>query len=250
MAGGRRHGARGRGQGEKPVCRESFVVRQFLIIILFTISTFITIDAESAVTTDNTDIRQLWLECELGEVIPFEVFTLAMQGYNQIENIKKKNLISIIDFSLASTEKRFYVIDLENKKLLYRCLVAHGKNTGENSAKNFSNEAKSLKSSLGFYLTAETYNGINGYSLKLDGLEKNINDNARAREIVIHGADYVSEDYIKRYGRLGRSWGCPALPPEILKEVVDKISNGSCLFIYADDKFYKENSVFGNSDIH
>jgi hypothetical protein len=225
-------------------------VRWFLSILLFTISSFTIIEAESTVTADNIDIRKLWLDCELTEVIPFEVFNRAMLGYSQIENIKKKNLISIIDFSLASTEKRFYVIDLENKKLLYRCLVAHGKNTGENSANHFSNESKSLKSSLGFYLTAETYTGINGYSLKLDGLEKDINDNARAREIVIHGADYVSEDYIKRYGRLGRSWGCPALPPEILKEIVEKISNGSCLFIYADDKFYQENSVFRNLDIH
>jgi len=223
---------------------------QFLSIIFFTISFFITVDAGSNETTVNIDIRQLWLDCELSEVIPFDVFNRALLGFGQIENLKKKNLISIIDFSLASTEKRFYVIDLENRKLLYRCLVAHGKNTGENSARNFSNESKSLKSSLGFYLTAETYNGINGYSLKLDGLEKNINDNARAREIVIHGADYVSEDFIKRHGRLGRSWGCPALPPEILKEVVDKISNGSCLFIYADDKFYNENSGFGISDIH
>jgi hypothetical protein len=224
---------------------------QFLsIILLFTISSFTIGEGECSEEDNTIDIRQLWLDCELSEMMPFEVFNRALLGYGQIENLKKKNLISIIDFSLASTEKRFYVIDLENRKLLYRCYVAHGKNTGENSAKNFSNESKSLKSSLGFYLTAETYTGINGYSLKLDGLEKNINDNARAREIVIHGADYVSEDFIKRYGRLGRSWGCPALPPEILKEVVDKISNGSCLFIYADDKFYNENSVFGNSDIH
>ena len=225
-------------------------MQNFSIVLLLAINSFIPISQLNIKSVDSTDINQLWMDCGLNDVISSEVFSRALLGYNHIENIKKKNIITIIDFSLASTEKRFFVIDLENKKLLYKCLVAHGKNSGENLANSFSNESGSLKSSLGFYLTAEIYTGINGYSLKLDGLEKNINDNARAREIVIHGADYVSEKFITQYGRLGRSWGCPALPPEILKEVVDKISNGSCLFIYADDKFYKENSVFGVRSIH
>jgi L,D-transpeptidase catalytic domain len=225
-------------------------MRLLSIILLITITSFSSKEKVSRYADESLNIHKLWLDCELSEVMPFDLFYRAYQGYSRIEKLKKKNLITIIDFSRTSAEKRFYVIDIENRKLLYRCLVAHGKNTGENSAEHFSNEPGSLKSSLGFYLTAETYNGINGYSLKLDGLEKKINDNARAREIVIHGADYVSEDYIKRYGRLGRSWGCPALPSEILKEIVDKISNGSCLFIYADDKFYQENSVFRYSEIH
>jgi hypothetical protein len=139
------------------------------------------------------------------------------------------------------------VIDLHDKKLIYKCLVAHGRNSGENTADSYSNEQESLKSSLGFYITKETYTGKNGYSLRLEGLEKGINDNAMAREIVIHGADYVSEEFIKKNGRLGRSWGCPALPAGLSKEIIDKISNGSCLFIYADDKFYKENSIFLNN---
>lgn len=194
--------------------------------------------------SDSTNIHQLWIDCKLDGVLNFEVFNTAYKGYSRIENLRKKNLITIIDYSLPSTKKRLFVIDLENKNLLYNCLVAHGRNSGENFANSFSNDPRSLKSSLGFFVTAETYNGENGYSLKLDGLEKNINDNARTREIVIHGADYVSEKYIIKYGRLGRSWGCLAVPPEILKELVGKISNGSCLFIYADDKFYKENSIF------
>ncbi len=193
---------------------------------------------------DSTEIHKLWTDCRLDGVVQFNVFAMALRGYKKIENLKKKNLITIIDFSLPSTEKRLFVIDLQNKKLLFNCLVAHGKNSGENFATSFSNDPQSLKSSLGFFLTAETYTGKNGYSLRLDGLEKNINDNARTREIVIHGADYVSEKFIKQYGRLGRSWGCPSVPLDILKELVDKISNGSSLFIYADDKFYRENSVF------
>jgi hypothetical protein len=190
-----------------------------------------------------TDIRKMWFECGLENVVSFEVFETAVSGYRKLADLRKKNIITIIDFSKPSTEKRFFVIDLANKKLLYRCYVAHGKNSGENYASDFSNDSQSLKSSLGFYSTAETYSGKHGYSLKLDGLEKKINDNSREREIVIHGADYVSEESIKKYGRLGRSWGCPALPIEISKDVIDMISDGSCIFIYADDDFYKENSI-------
>lgn len=192
----------------------------------------------------DTDINQLWIECQLKGVIPYNIFNTAVLGYRRTENIKRKNLITIIDFSRPSTEERLLVIDLENKKVRYKCFVAHGKNSGENYAKSFSNQDESLMSSLGFYLTGETYTGENGYSLRLNGLEKGINDHARAREIVIHGAAYVSKEFIDKYGRLGRSWGCPALPPEVTKEIIDLISGGSCLFIYADDVFYKENSTF------
>jgi hypothetical protein len=202
----------------------------------------------NAMVTEAVDIHQLWIDCKLEGVVSFDAFNDAILGYRQIDKIKKKNIITIVDFSKPSTEKRFFVIDLQNKKLLYRCFVAHGKNSGENYAKNFSNQQSSLESCLGFFLTAETYNGKHGYSLRLDGLEKNINDNSRAREIVIHGADYVSQEFIDKYGRLGRSWGCPALPNEIAKAVIDIISNGSCLFIYGNDKYYMENSklITGN----
>jgi hypothetical protein len=215
-------------------------------ILLFSIFTFASINLSNKEVTKDVDIHQLWIDCRLTEVISYEVFNTAILGYRQIANIKKKNLITIIDFSKPSTDTRFYVIDLENKKLLYKCFVAHGKNSGGNCAKSFSNHSLSLKSCLGFFLTAETYFGKHGYSLKLDGLEKSINNNARTREIVIHGADYVSQEFIKKYGRLGRSWGCPALPVDITKEVIDKISNGSCLFIYSEDNYYKENSTFIN----
>ncbi len=192
------------------------------------------------------DIHKLWHECRLEREISFEVFNFAVTGYSRINNLNKKNIISIIDFSKPSTEKRFFVIDLENKKLIYKCLVAHGKNSGDNYAISFSNKPESLKSSLGFFMTSGTYFGNHGYSLRLDGLEKGINDNARKRELVIHGAEYVSEEFIKKYGRLGRSWGCPALPVGISKEIIEKISGGSCLFIYSNDIQYKENSPILN----
>ncbi len=216
---------------------------KILLIIIFTFAAFSLSNKEP---NEDDDIHQLWLDCRLDNVLSFEVFTSAILGQRQIDNIKKKNIITIIDFSKPSTKERFFVIDLKNKQLLYKCFVAHGKNSGGNSAESFSNESLSLKSCLGFFTTAETYSGRHGYSLRLDGLEKNINDNARAREIVIHGAEYVSQEFIKKYGRLGRSWGCPALPAELTKEVIDKISGGSCLFIYGKDDYYKENSNFIN----
>jgi hypothetical protein len=195
-------------------------------------------------TGHDPEMYKLWIDCSLEKAVTFKVFNMAMMGYRHTDGIRKKNIITIIDFSKESTKKRFYVIDIDNRKLLYHCLVAHGKNSGEDVASSFSNKPESLKSSLGFYLTAETYSGKHGYSLRLNGLEKSINDNARSREIVIHGADYVSQKFIDTYGRLGRSWGCPALPPEISKEIIDRISNGSCLFIYGRDDSYKENSSF------
>ena len=219
-------------------------MKGFIKILFILVLTFSASGLSGKVQTEDIDIHQLWVDCKLNGIISFEVFNTAILGYLQIDNIRKKNIFTIIDFSKLSTEKRFFVIDLENKQLLYKCLVAHGKNSGENSAESFSNESLSLKSCLGFFITAETYTGKHGYSLRLDGIEKCINDNARTREIVIHGADYVSQQFIDKYNRLGRSWGCPALPVEFTKEIIEKISNGSCLFIYAEDNFYKENSVF------
>ena len=217
---------------------------QISIKIPIAIFVFAAISLSHTRTTEDVDIHQLWLDCRLKEEVSFEVFSTAILGYRQIDNLKKKNIVTIIDFSKPSTDKRFFVVDLENKQLLYKCYVAHGKNSGDNYAKSFSNQSESRKSSLGFFLTAETYSGDHGYSLKLDGLEKGINDNARLREIVIHGAEYVSDEFIKKYSRLGRSWGCPALPVEISKEIIDKISGGSCLFIYGDDDYYRKNSTF------
>ncbi|HPT21899.1 MAG TPA: murein L,D-transpeptidase catalytic domain family protein [Bacteroidales bacterium] len=185
---------------------------------------------------------KLWNECQLKDVMSYNLFRKALTGYRQINNLKKKDVLTIIDFSKPSSENRFFVVDLKNKKLLFNCLVAHGKNSGDLYAASFSNEQNSLKSSLGFFITAETYYGANGYSLKLDGIEKGINDKAREREIVIHGADYVCQSFVTRYGRIGRSWGCPALPEELAEKIINTISNGSCLFIYADDKFYMEHS--------
>jgi hypothetical protein len=216
-------------------------------IILYVILTLSIIFTGCSQLVKDKEIHKLWLDCKLEGVVTFEVFNSAIIGYRQIDVIKKKHVITIIDFSKPSTGKRFYVIDLDKKKLLYECLVAHGRNTGENVATNFSNKSESLKSSIGFFLTAETYVGENGYSLKLDGLEKGINDSARLREIVIHGADYVSQKFIDENGRLGRSWGCPALPLDISKEIIDIISEGSCLFIYAADSLYLEKSTFYRS---
>jgi hypothetical protein len=193
---------------------------------------------------NDPDVNYLWVSCKLDKLISYEVFSMAMVGFHKTDSIRKKNIITIIDFSKSSTNKRCFVIDVDKKKLLYCCLVAHGKNSGENFAGSFSNKPESLKSSLGFYLTAETYSGKHGYSLRLDGLEKGINDNARSREIVVHGADYVCQEFIGKHGRLGRSWGCPALPADISKEVINEISEGSCLFIYGSDESYLANSSF------
>lgn len=195
--------------------------------------------------SDN-EVKIIFDESGLNNYLEYNVFEVAYKGSKKIENLKKSHLLTIIDFSKASTSDRLFVVDLKKKELLIKSLVAHGKNSGGNYATSFSNESKSFKSSLGFYKTAETYNGKHGYSLRLDGLEPGFNDNARKRAIVIHGAWYVSSDFSKKNGRLGRSWGCPSLPLETAKEIIDSIKNGSCLFIYAKDESYLAKSAYMN----
>lgn len=174
-----------------------------------------------------------------------QAFEYAMKGFNyllQQGRIAKDNIISIVDFSLPSSRKRLFVIDLDDYRVLYNTYVAHGVNSGKEYARQFSNKPSSYQSSLGFYETLQTYIGEHGYSLRLDGLEKGINDNANSRDIVIHSADYVDESFIRSQGYIGRSWGCPALPEKLHKPIIDKIKNGSCLFIYSPDNTYLKRS--------
>jgi len=184
--------------------------------------------------------------------LSYEVFKYGMIGYYSLRQqgvLSNKKLLSIIDFSKSSTKKRFYTIDLDKHQVKYYTYVSHGKNTGEDVAKAFSNIIHSNQSSLGFYITAETYVGSKGYSLKLDGVEKGFNDNLRERAVVMHEAEYVSEYWIKHYGRLGRSQGCPALPKGIAKEVIDDIKNHTAIFAYYDDKTYLSASPYLNLDM-
>ncbi|HMM11548.1 MAG TPA: murein L,D-transpeptidase catalytic domain family protein [Bacteroidales bacterium] len=152
--------------------------------------------------------------------------------FSFFSGLMTNKLVTVIDFSLPSTEKRLWTFDPANGQLLFNSLVAHGQGSGENIAENFSNIPQSYQSSLGFFLTAQPYNGKHGTSLRLLGLEAGINDKATERAIVVHGADYVSERFIAQYGRLGRSHGCPALPQEFVDSFISATANGSLLFIY------------------
>jgi hypothetical protein len=202
----------------------------------------------ASVSVDQTSIRislsefenhlkSLYASCQLESAgLDYQVFKQGLVGFYNIKNKdftpSSNTILSIIDFQKASTEKRLWIIDVKNKRLLYHSLVAHGKNTGEDKAVNFSNCVNSNMSSLGFYRTANVYTGKHGLSLIIDGLDKDFNTNAKQRSVVIHSADYVSEDFIKCNGRLGRSQGCPAIPVENHKEVIQTLKEGSTLFIH------------------
>jgi hypothetical protein len=152
--------------------------------------------------------------------------------------------LTLIDYSRPSVEPRLWTFDLSTGDLLFKELVAHGRNTGENLAKSFSNEMNSRQSSIGLFVTDEPYVGSNGYSLRLDGLDPGFNDRARARAIVMHGAPYVNAEIAARQGRIGRSWGCPALRADIARRVIDRIRGGSVIFSYYPDRDWLETSRF------
>ncbi len=180
------------------------------------------------------------LTTEIYSLPQFESFSKAFEGYEQLKLQGKveNEVLTIVDFSLSSSEERMWVIDMTTKVVLLQTLVAHGRNSGNDIANSFSNKSESYQSSLGFYLTGEVYQGKHGMSLRLDGQEYGINDNARDRAVVIHGADYVSESFVKANGRLGRSQGCPAVSYKVHKELIQLIKDKSVLFIYHPSRNY------------
>ena len=185
------------------------------------------------------------------EGLRYETFARAMTGYLNLRQAGKlaedKQLLTVVDFDLPSTQKRLWVLDLAKQEILFHTLVAHGHNSGENEANSFSNTDQSNMSSLGFYATGTEYQGKHGRSLRLEGLDEGFNTNAAARSVVMHGADYVSEDFIRQNGRLGRSLGCPALPMELKDQIIDLVNGGTCLFLNKSDAGYK--SRFLNQEV-
>lgn len=190
----------------------------------------------------------LYRSMQLEGVVGRKAFRQAVAGYHRIAG-RKRDVLTLIDFSRPSTEERLFVFDMKRGKLLFSSVVSHGKNSGGNYATSFSNEYGSYKSSLGFYLTGTTYQGKNGYSLVLNGLERGINDRARQRAIVMHGAAYADPSVASRTGRLGRSLGCPAVPKELTRPIIDAIKGGSVMYIYAETPDYlAHSSVLNGAD--
>ncbi|HMH24278.1 MAG TPA: murein L,D-transpeptidase catalytic domain family protein [Puia sp.] len=178
-----------------------------------------------------------------------KAFEYAWMGYYKLQKkgvLHKTGILSICDFSQSSSKERMYVIDVRHRKLLYRTFVAHGINSGEEFANSFSNTDESCKSSLGFYVTSNTYVGINGLSLRINGVDKGFNDHASRRNIVIHGAPYVSLRILHKYGVMGTTFGCPAIPTEMSTQIIPAVKNGTCFFIYYPSKKYLAQSTVLN----
>ena len=185
-----------------------------------------------------------------GSQLSQQVFEIAFSGFDKLQaqgKLSQDSILTIIDFSKSSREKRMHVVDLKSGRLLFNSVVAHGRNSGDEYAQHFSNQPNSHKSSLGFYVTGGTYSGSNGYSMILNGMEKGFNDKAKDRAIVMHGAAYANENVLHNGKRLGRSFGCPALPEHLNKTVIEKIKGGNCLFIFYPDQQYLNNSKLINS---
>ena len=192
------------------------------------------------------------LDFSAGETLQPAVFEKAVHGYLALKEANKlgdqSNILSVCDFSLSSGHRRLWIIDMATKKVLLNDLVAHGAGSGEEMATDFSNNENSHQSSLGFYVTGETYQGQHGNSLRLIGLDKGFNCAALVRGIVVHGASYVNKAYAAANKRIGRSWGCPAVNDAIAQKVIGLTKGGSCMFIYAGDKNYDPNGLLGKQN--
>jgi len=188
-------------------------------------------------------VNEVYTAANLAETsLDYDVFKKAYIGYMNMKAgnlISDKQLLTVVDFNKSSTQKRLWIIDLANNRLLYNTLVAHGQGSGGDMPNKFSNLPNSHQSSLGFYVTSDIYRGKHGRSMKLDGMDEGFNSNAKERAVVIHGADYVSEQFVQKHGRLGRSHGCPALPVALTNEIIDSIQGKTLLFIAGPREDYK-----------
>jgi hypothetical protein len=179
--------------------------------------------------------------------IETDVFQMALSAAScavKTGAVDAPSTLTVIDYSKPSSERRLWVFDLKSRELIYEELVAHGQGSGANMATQFSNQADTHATSLGLFVTDTTYVGKNGYSLRLDGLDKGVNDRARDRAIVMHGAPYVSSDFVKKTGRLGRSWGCPAISADVARKMIDRVKGGGLVFAYYPDKQWLKTSKF------
>ncbi|RQO32117.1 hypothetical protein DBR32_00440 [Taibaiella sp. KBW10] len=232
-------------------------VKAFILFLSVHIIPVANASAEGLITPSSSRMIEekantIYKEINFGNFkkISKEVFIKGYHGYlnlrqsGQLDN--DRDVLTICDFSLSSNVPRLWVIDLKKKKVLFNSLVAHGQGSGEEFATSFSNTENSHQSSMGFYVTDNTYYGDKGYSLKLQGKDAGYNDQAYNRAVVIHGADYVSYGFIQGNQRLGRSWGCPALPVELTRPIIDNIKGGTALFIYAPNRKYLASSRWLN----
>lgn len=233
--------------------------RYLFLVLIFILSTFLYFsnaqtglskERQLALKKAELNIKELYNELNAAQyTLSFTAFRYAYIGYQTMKKqhrLNNKELFSIIDFTKDCNSKRFYTIDLEKMKIVYYTYVAHGKKSGERMATSFSDAVESNKSSIGFYITGNTYNGGNGYSLMLHGDEKGYNSNLAKRSVVVHAADYANEDYIARNGRMGRSLGCPALPENIYKQVIETIKEKTMIFAYYNDAKYLKTSKYLN----
>lgn len=228
-----------------------------LTLSLLFASTFSTADSKSVAATAREPhelsnlVNSVYQNTGLAAVgLSQQVFSLALKGFCKLRDkglVSADSILTIIDYTKSSKEKRLFVIDLKKQQLEFNAVVAHGRNSGQEFARSFSNALSSFKSSLGFFITGDTYKGSNGYSLKLEGVDKGFNDKASERAIVMHGAPYANESVIRFKGFLGRSLGCPAVPPQVHKKIINKIRNGNALFIYYPEQRYLSRSEWLNS---
>jgi hypothetical protein len=243
------------------VANSSASARLFCVRIGVLIATILLVSSEAGIAEEKSPAKVVasaspaanvlagWSESSIG-TIDARVLTLALNAANcaiRSGAVADPKTLTVIDYSRPSSIKRLWVFDLGSRELLYEELVAHGKGSGENLATVFSNEPESHTSSLGLFATEDTYVGRNGYSLRLNGLDERFNDRARERAIVMHGAPYVSEDFVRAQGRLGRSWGCPALREGVAREVIDRVKGNGLVFAYYPDQKWLESSKYLNN---